>query len=102
MKVYESEAVAVPPAGSADRADVPMSVAPVPELSVALWKRFVKPDTVEPVPLFETVAENVVAVPATAAVGETAPAMRSGKDGTVTVTVTMFEFAEPPGPVQVT
>lgn len=56
-----------------------MSLAPVPSDAVARWKRFVKPVPVEPFPVFETVAENVAAVPAVAEVGETGPAVKSGR-----------------------
>jgi hypothetical protein len=63
---------------------VPISIAPEPDASFATWKRSVKvvPDDAEPVLVI--VDENVTAVPATAAVGVTTPAVRFGP---VTVTV---------------
>ena len=65
---------------------VPISVAPVPLLSVALWKRFVKPAPVVALPTFEIVEERATAVPAVAEVGETAPAVRSGEVGAAITT----------------
>lgn len=52
----------------------------------------------EPVSMFEMVAESVMAVPAVAAVGVMAPAVRSGV-GWATVTVTDWSGEVPPEPV---
>jgi hypothetical protein len=76
-KEYESEADAVPPAIRATDAEVPISVAPVPDASVAFWKRLVKPDPVGAFPMFVMVAEYVVETSTAEEVGETEPAVRS-------------------------
>lgn len=55
-----------------------VSVTAVWSALLSNWKRFVNPAPVAPAPVFETVAENVVAVPVSADVGETVPAVRSG------------------------
>jgi hypothetical protein len=57
-----------------------MSVAPVPEESVALWKRFVKPVPVVASPLLVMVAERVMAEFTIAAVGVMGPAVRLGAE----------------------
>lgn len=101
VNAYEREAVAVLFAASEeDCADVPITVALVPEESSAIWKRFVKPPPVEAVPLFVIVDERVTAVPTIAVVGVTKLAVRSGAGG-VTVTVAVAVFVVPPAPVQV-
>jgi hypothetical protein len=83
--VYESDAVAEPPEGRAADADVPISAAPVPAASAALWKRFVKPAPVGAF-AFETVADSVVAAPAVAETGVTEPVVRSGSTCAPTAT----------------
>jgi hypothetical protein len=55
-----------------------MSVAPAPEEFVARWNKSVKDFPVDPVPIFEIVAESVVGVPAITEVGVILPAVRSG------------------------
>ena len=82
MKVYGSDTVAVPAAARAARFFVPISVAPVPLASAAFWKRFVKPSPVEAF-AFEMVTEKVFATLVVAEVGDTEPAVRSGRAATL-------------------
>lgn len=92
-KVYGSETCAVPPAEIADATEVPISIAPAPEASVAFWKRLVNPAPVGAFPMFETVAEYVVETPTAEEVGETEPAVRSGAvavSGTHVVPLRMY------------
>ncbi len=77
LNVCERVAEKVPPfARELERTNVPISVAPVPESSVAVWKRLVKPVPVDAVPVFEMVEERVRAAPVVAVVGVTEPAIR--------------------------
>ena len=64
-------------------------------VSASNWKRLVNGFPVEAEPMLETDAENEVADPATAVVGRAAFAVRSGCDGTLTVT----EFEHDTAPV---
>ena len=82
--MYESVAVLAPFTPSAEEAYVPMSVAPVPNSSVARWKRSVNPAPVETELLFVMVLERVMAVPAVAFAGDVGDAVRSGRALTVT------------------
>ena len=75
---YDSVALVLPPEASAEAVCVPMSVALVPDASVARWKRLVKPAPVDAEPAFEIVDVSVTAVPTVAVVGEMVPAERSG------------------------
>jgi hypothetical protein len=77
-KEYEREAVLEPPAGSAALAYVPMSVALLPLLSVARWKRSVKPAPVADVGPLEITAESVIGTFTVADPPLTLPAVRSG------------------------
>ena len=60
-------------------------MAPVPDASVALWKRSVKPAPVDADPPFEMVLRSVTAVPAVAVVGVMVDAVRSGAGAALTV-----------------
>jgi hypothetical protein len=62
-----------------------MSVALAPPELVARWKSVVKPAGVFAVPVLETVAFSVTAVPAVADVGVMEPAVRSGMGAEPTV-----------------
>ena len=75
--VYALVAVFEAPIPSAALAYVPMSLAFDPLLSVARWKRSVKPAGVATVPAFVIVAESVTGVPTVAVVGVTVEAVRS-------------------------
>ncbi len=79
-KVYEERVTEkVPPlTRELERTNVPMSVAPVPDASVALWKRLVKPAPVVASPVFDMVEESVRATPVVAMVGMMEPAVRFG------------------------
>ena len=87
--VYDSVAATLPLPASTVAVCVPISVAPVPEASVARWNKLVNPAPVEAAPMFETVAVSVTAAPVVAAVGVTPPAVKSMVAGTVTVTVAL-------------
>lgn len=91
--VYERVAVKFDEAESAEaRTYVPISEAPEPLASFAIWNRLVKPDAVAVPPRFEITADTVVGAPPVAAVGLTAPAVRSTPVTGVAVTVTLAEL----------
>ena len=69
------------PAERATDAVVPITVAPVPEISVALWKMLVKPTPVEALPMFKIVSEREE-IPIDVKLGMMlSTIVRSGKDG---------------------
>ena len=84
MKVYESEVGILLPAARADDTVVPITVAPVPLESVALWKTLLKLVPVEALPMFEIVSVKEVAEFTVAEAGVIRVRgliQRSGKDG---------------------
>lgn len=58
-----------------------MTVAPVPDASVADWKTSVNPTPVDTVPVLVTGALSVVATPKYASIGVTDPAVKSAPAG---------------------
>ena len=86
VNVYESVDGPEAPAVFPTFISVPIDVAPVPDASFAIWKRSVKVDCVEAVPLLVIVELRVTAVPNVATVGVTAPAVRLGAAVAETVT----------------
>lgn len=79
-KVYETCDTSVPPVASAGDVSVLVSVIAVWSALLSNWKRFVNPAPVAPIPMFDIVEENVVAVPVSADGGETVPGVRSADD----------------------
>ena len=91
VNVYESVDGPEAPAVFPTFISVPIDVVPVPDASFAIWKRSVKVDCVEAVPLLVIVELRVTAVPNVATVGVTAPAVRLGAVGPVAVTAVHAE-----------
>lgn len=84
--VYEADFTILPPAAIAAVATSLMVAAPAPAAEVARWKRVADAPALAAL-IFDTVAENEVAVPAVADVGVMPPAVRSvsaGGEATVT------------------
>ena len=86
--MFDCEIELLAPAASADMlADPRSAIVPPPFAAVATWIRLLNDAPVEAVPPFEMLAENVVALPAVADVGEMDPAVRLGCAGIGHVTL---------------
>ena len=75
-KVYESVTAPDVPAALIGFVGVPITTAPAPDAFVAVWKTSVKVVPVEETPVLVIVDESVTAIPAVAAVGVGAVAVR--------------------------